>query len=214
MADWQDPKQDKHGMEKKMTHNKISELLKIAEFKSNALVCLRFFYQYFHETKASCNVIWLEKNLCSIDDILKLTNKNFMTNLLKLIVVHWNIDDDKLSEIKKRIMCKVEKSQKYFFDLAFLLHEKHVDYFKKKFWIYLAGLRENFGNFHKYFVMTDLPLLQVIMKKKKLTWAINFTYNECSYVGYNSKTQRTFESTQLLTSFSMVKDKKSLVSSF
>lgn len=219
MSDWQYPEQDYYKIEEKLTQDKSLKLLKIAELQTYALVCLRIFYQYFHETNETIeNLYWLLENLCSVKKIFDLKNQSFKTDLLKLVIVHWDSNDvnsNGYKTIKTRIMSAVDASEKSFFELAFLLHGNFIYKFEVEFEKYLTELKENFGDFHEYFVLADLPLLYVTMKEKKMFRSMNFAYKHCPYVKYDSTILRKFKMIQEYTRFFMVEDlEEPLVSSF
>lgn len=189
MIDWFNPNQKNYGLNKTLTREKFSKLLGIAEMKIYSFVCMRIIYQYFFETDIiieDCNQINV---LCNLEsDILAMTNRSFKIDLLKLIVAHWITEDVPLNygPMKQRIRSLLNEEEKHFFELAFLLHENHLDLFDIALTKYLNEIEENFGDYHEYKILDDLPLLLVIIKRRNLYKILNSIHTQCPYLKHNS----------------------------
>ena len=171
-----------------MNSDSFIELLRIAEDINYEVVCLRIIYQYFHESNPIIDDCKSVDNLCDISSVLKMTNRSFRIELLKLIVVHWKTETipQDYKTLKQQILHNLNESERSFFKMSFYLHENLVNKFEFELEKYLEYLMENFGDFHEYLVMPDLPLLLVIMKRKNLYKTVDFVFDRCPYMNYNS----------------------------
>lgn len=198
MKDWFDPKKEFYNLKEKLNSVRFIELLQIVEDKHFDVVCLRIIYQYFHESDPIIDVCTRVDNLCDISVVLKITNRSFRTELLKLIVVHWKteITPHDYETVKQQILQSLEESEKSFFRMSFYLHENLVNKFEFELEKHIEYLTEKFGDFHEYFVMPDLPLLLVIMKRKNLYKTVDFMFVRCPYMKYNSSILSMLKTTQ------------------
>lgn len=198
MEDWFDPKKEHYNLDTKLDSDKFIELLEIVECKHYDVVCIRIMYQYFHESNPKFDVCTHVCNLCDLKLVLNIMNQNFRIELLKLVVVHWKTEilPQDYEIVKHQILQTLDESEKSFFNMCFYLHENLVNKFEFELEKHLEYLKDNFGDFHEYLVMPDLPLLLVIMKRKNLYKTVDFMFARCPYMKYNSTILSTLKTTQ------------------
>lgn len=212
MPDWCDPISKKYDW-KHMSFGRFKTLLLIAEKKSFAVACLRILYFFFHDTSARIKikegtVSFLGENppdkLCDLSEILKLKNKRFRDDLLKLFVVHWvpEVDDVRrqiYEDTKKNILKVCEEMKpvnKMFFDMVFFLHEKFTDSFEMKLKQYLDLTDKSFGDFSEFLVKPDMILLLVIIRRNEMYKTMNFLCAQISYLKVNTPIIQKFQDAQ------------------
>lgn len=170
MDDWYDPKRENYGLVDKIKFEKIYEIAKIGLFDT---ICVRVIYQYIKELeekdKAFADLENMWKLFC-IDELLNLTNRVFVTEILKIIIVHWQVNETSnnshYEHYKSIVLQARAESEKDFFNLAFLLHESLATKFENKFEEYLENNKKTFGDFYTFELIPQIRLLLVIIKNK------------------------------------------------
>ena len=198
MIDWFYPNQKNYDLQNNLKLDKFPKLLEIAEGKIYSFVCLRIIYQYFFETYTIINDCNQINGLCDLKTVLAMKNRSFKIDFLKLIVAHWATEAVPVGygPMKERIISLLEEDEQHFFELAFLLHENHLDLFDIKLKKYLDEIKDNFGDYHEYKIIDDLPLLLVIINRKQLFKVLYSVHTQCPYLKHNSTIVSMFMKTR------------------
>lgn len=207
MSNWFDP----HNMRmiRFLEPRDIPHLCEITENVTFGNPCLRLIYQHFYdlakgkiaEEDSKMFLMKIETN-CAVERVLTMENLFFKTEMLKVILIHWKVTEENQAQYKNAKL-KISKSLKdlcktemFFFNLLYLLHEAEVNKFTVKLDEYKAFMKNQYGDYWCHAVTPCIRLLLVTMKRYKMRKTIDFTIKKFPFVEYNSDVMKTIRETQ------------------
>lgn len=173
-------------------------------------VCLRIIYEYLAEMdqrvkeeenaeiEESKDLEYHEDSLklLSIDDVLKMKNKEYQAKILEIFVTYFDIFDKTVENRKDEIIKATESEEsddKTFFNLAFQLIERQHNQFENDFTDFIASTKATYGHYYETILKPVVRLLLRMAEIQNMAQVETFIYNKCPYIELNSSPLTNFQ---------------------
>lgn len=134
--------------------------------------------------------------LLSIEELMKMTNKEYQSKILAVFVTYWNIFGKVLLDQKDNILKATQSivdDDPTFFSLAFQLIERKHNLFEKDFSYFVDLTKNAYGHYCETILKPIVRLLLRISKKQKMNQVRAFIFRKCPYIEINSEPLTNFQ---------------------